>query len=94
MEFNESLLKLVHFLKYYLLIYKVFIQSTPKKKKKKTIHAIDPLFPITLPFLQHLLSCYIAKEKENLLIQYIFNDFCMISVGGSLSATRVRAHEI
>ena len=94
MEFNESLLKLVHFLKYSLLIYKVFIQFTPKKKKKKTIHAIDPLFPITLPFLQHLLTCYIAKEKENLLIQYIFNDFCMISVGGSLSATRVRAHEI
>ena len=93
MEFNESLLKLVHFLKYSLLIYKVFIQSTPKKKKKN-IHANYPLFPITLPFLQHLLTCYIAKEKENLLIQYIFNDFCMISVGGSLLATRVRAHEI
>ena len=92
MEFNESLLKLVHFLKYSLLIYKVFIQSTPKKKK--TIHVIDPLFPITFPSLQRSLTCYIAKEKENLLIQYIFNDFCMISVGGSLSATRVRAHEI
>ena len=80
MEFNESWLKLVCFLKHSLLIYKVFIQSTKKKKKKKkkkekerkTIHAIDCLFPITFPFLQHLLTCYNTKEKENLLIQYTF----------------------
>ena len=69
MEFNESWLKLVCFLKHSLLIYKVFIQST---KKEKTIHAIDCLFPITFPFLQHLLTCYNTKEKENLLIQYTF----------------------
>ena len=71
-----SLIKVGMFSQIFSSNYKVFIQSTQKKKikfkKKKTIHAIDPFFPITFPFLQRLLTCYIAKEEENLLIQYTF----------------------
>ena len=66
----NNIVKSWYVFKYSLLTNKVFIQS-----KKNTIHAINPLFPIIFPFLRCLLTCYIAKEKENLSIQYIFMIF-------------------